>query len=127
MHKLQILLILGCMLLELATGAGVAKAQQVTYSGSMQYATGSYIFTERTGSLYIMNGLSISGDRGSVSFTVPYVIQNSPWISYTHGGGIPTGGSRHGQVGRDENGTISIGLSESTPDISAGIGWSVRM
>lgn len=44
--------------------------------------------------------MSISGDRARMSFSIPYVIQNSPWISYGSVGGIPTGGTGHGKVGQ---------------------------
>lgn len=100
-HKFQIFLItcLESALLVLI-GTGCIQAQSVTYSGNLQFSTGSYFFTERTESLYFTNGLSISGDRARVSFSIPFIVQNSPWISYGSGGGIPTGGTGHGQVGQ---------------------------
>jgi hypothetical protein len=86
-------------LLIVLTGTGIMQAQQVTYSGSLQFATGSYFFTESTESFYFVNGLSLSGDIGRLSLNIPYVIQNSPWISYNQKGGIPTGGTQHGEIG----------------------------
>jgi hypothetical protein len=91
-------------------GTGILYAQQVTYTGSLQYTTGSYFFTERTESFYIVNGLSLSGEPGRISFSVPYVIQSTPWISYSEGGGIPTGGTQHGMVGGQ--GTGSPGMQD---------------
>lgn len=86
-------------------GTGVIQSQNITYSGNLQYSAGSYFFTERTESFYFTNGLSISGDRSRISFSIPYVVQNSPWISYGPGGGIPTGGTGHGQVSRQGPGS----------------------
>jgi len=97
-YQYILIIYLGSLLFE-SMGAGNAWAQRVTYSGSLQYATGSYFFTESTKSIYFSNGLGISGDAGRISMNIPFVIQNSPWISYSPGGGIPTGGSQHGQVG----------------------------
>lgn len=83
--------------------AGCVKAQQVSYSGSFQYATGSYFFDENTQSFSLANGLSISGEKMTVSFNVPFIIQNSPWVSYGVAGYIPTGGPDHKTV-RDSSG-----------------------
>ena len=82
------------------TGTGSIYSQQVTYTGSLQYSTGSYFFTERTKSLYFVNGFALSGEYGRISLNVPYVIQSSPWVSYSPEGGLPTGGMQHGKVGR---------------------------
>lgn len=75
-----------------------AIAQQVTYSGSVQLASGSYIFTERTTSVYFFNGLQVSTDKLSASFSVPLIYQNSPWITYGITGGLPSGGTENGTV-----------------------------
>ncbi|NGP76254.1 transporter [Balneolaceae bacterium YR4-1] len=87
----------------LLLGAGCVKAQQVSYSGSIQYATGSYFFDESTQSFSLANGLNISGDNITVSFNVPFIVQNSPWLSYGVAGYIPTGGPDHKTV-RDSSG-----------------------
>lgn len=81
------------------SGAGEARAQEVAYSGSLQYATGSYFFTEQTGSLYLTNTLSVSGRLMNLSVTVPFITQDTPWISYTATGLLPTGGPGHDTVG----------------------------
>jgi hypothetical protein len=107
-HKFQTFLIT-CLESALLAfiGTGGIQAQNVTYSGNLQFSTGSYFFTERTESFYFTNGLSISGDRARVSFSIPYIVQNSPWISYGPDGGIPTGGTGHGQVDRRGSGTVN--------------------
>ena len=77
-----------------------AHAQQVTYTGSVQYATGDYIFTERTTSYYLFNGFSLSSGRFTARVSVPIIMQNSPWISYSGAGVVPSGGPQQGQVNR---------------------------
>lgn len=71
----------------------------LNYSGSVQYATGSYIFAERTHSVYLFNGLDLSHGRLQASVSVPIIYQSSPWVSYTVGGGVPSGGPQQGTVG----------------------------
>lgn len=77
------------------------NAQDLRYSGSMQFTSGSYFFTERTESFYFSNGLEISGAGSGLSFTVPLIIQNTPWVSYNASGigPLPTGGPKSGVVG----------------------------
>ena len=85
--------------------AGSVRAQQVSvsYTGSAQYSTGSYFFEEQTQSFSISNGFNISGDKVTLSFSVPFVVQNSPWISYGIAGYIPTGGPDHKAVRDSSN------------------------
>lgn len=79
---------------------GRSTAQTVSWSGSGQFSTGSYFFEETTKSFYFVNGLQYSNKRFSLGAHVPLIIQNSPWISYTAQGNVPTGGTQHGAVGR---------------------------
>lgn len=81
-----------------ATSLEVVWAQTVSYSGSLQYATGSYIFSERTHSIYLSNGLNLSTERVNVSASVPVIFQSTPWVSYTTVGGVPSGGPQQGAV-----------------------------
>jgi|SRR6056297_395111 len=105
-YVFRVLIFFGLCNYFLAIGASESLvAQKVTYSGSFQYSTGSYFFTDRTESFYLSNGLSIYGDRARISFNVPYVVQSSPWISYGPAGGIPTGGTGHKQVGQHGSGS----------------------
>lgn len=93
-------------------------AQQLSYSGGIQYAGGAYYFTERTYSFYFTNSLILQ-DRGfSVSISVPFVVQTSPWISYTQSGFLPTGGPQHGSVSGNNgmggnNGSGGAGMSKA--------------
>lgn len=83
-----------------ATAAAPAQSQTVNYTGSVQYATGSYIFAERTHSVYLANGLTLSHGRVQASVSVPIIYQSSPWVSYSGVGGVPSGGPQQGAVGR---------------------------
>lgn len=74
-------------------------AQELRYSGSVGYATGSYTFEERTSSFSLLNGLSLQGSRWSVSASLPVMIQNTGGVSYIGGMQIPTGSSRGGMQG----------------------------
>jgi len=76
-----------------------AQAQTANYSGSVQYATGNYIFSERTHSAYLFNGLDVSHGRFQSSVSLPLIYQTSPWISYSGVGYVPSGGPQQGTVG----------------------------
>lgn len=78
---------------------GPAAGQEVTYSGSLQYSSGDYYFTERTNSAYFMNGLSLDTGPLRLSADLPVIWQSTPWVSYARGGGVPTGGTQQGEVG----------------------------
>lgn len=82
-----------------AAAALPAWGQTAHYSGSVQYATGSYIFAERTHSVYVANGLNISHGRLRASVSLPVIYQSSPWVSYSVVGGVPSGGPQQGAVG----------------------------
>lgn len=83
-----------------AVAALPAQAQTtVNYSGSVQYATGSYIFAERTHSVYLFNGLALSHGRLQAAASLPIIYQSSPWVSYTVVGSVPSGGPQQGAVG----------------------------
>lgn len=79
-------------------GSGRVFGQQIYYSGSAQYTTGTYFFERSTNSFYLTNGFRISGSGISISLNVPYMVQNTPWISYSGVGYIPTGGPQSGTV-----------------------------
>ena len=109
----------------LIAAARVVSAQAVAYTGSAQAATGDYLFTERTGSLYVSNGFVLTTGRLRVSLSVPVVVQSTPWVTYTAAGpaagGLPTGGSESGQVGTSRgHGHGSTGTPIALPDTSLG-------
>lgn len=74
------------------------SAQSVRWQGSTSYSSGSYYFSETTGSFYISNGLSVEAKGVNISVSMPYVVQSTPWISYTTAGKLPTGGTQSGEV-----------------------------
>jgi len=78
-----------------------APAQQspdVTYTGSIHYSTGEYLFTERSHSVSLLNGLQVRWDRVQLSASMPVIYQTTPWISTSTGTPIPTGGPQSGTV-----------------------------
>lgn len=58
-------------------------AQRVDYSGSIQYASGDYLFPERSDALFFYNGLGMTVGRVRLSASLPLVYQRTPWIIYT--------------------------------------------
>jgi hypothetical protein len=102
-------------------GAGDAMGQEIRYNGSVQYASGSYYFTQRTGSFYLNNGLTIAGDNISFSFDVPLITQNTPWLSYssTGIGLLPTGGPRSGQVSKGKGQGAGNGKGKRNIDLGS--------
>lgn len=97
-----------------ALAALPVAGQALRYSGSVGYASGSYTFAERTASVAIVNGLSLSGDRWSLSASIPLVLQEGETVSYVGGTRIPTGG-------RTGTGVRRPGMSE-TAEYSVGVG-----
>lgn len=81
-----------------------AGAQEVTYSGSLQYATGSYVFEERTHTAYLMSGLGVEAGRFELRGSLPVIFQNSAVVTYVQGSPLPTGGPDHEAVRRREPG-----------------------
>lgn len=92
-----------------AAAAAPAGGQTVSYSGSAQYATGTYIFADRTHSVYVTNGLDLSHGRLQAAVSLPLIYQTSPWVSYSVVGSVPSGGPQHGAVGGSGPGAESGG------------------
>lgn len=86
-----------------ALPAAVA-AQSLSYSGSIQYSTGSYIFTEpmRTVSLY--NTLTLARGRFRLTAGAPLILHNSGAVTLVGGAYLPTGGLDNGAVGGRQQG-----------------------
>ena len=89
----------------LVAGAGSASAQRVAYEGSAGLSTGNYIFTTRTTTWSLTNGLAFTA--GAVTFRValPVWMQNSTVVSGTGMGGVPSGGSSSDSVGMHRGGS----------------------
>lgn len=76
--------------------AGAAPAQAVSWTGAVQGSSGDYGFGERTSSLSITNGLTLSTGRLRVSASLPVLVQSDPWVTQVGAGRFPYGGPRHG-------------------------------
>jgi hypothetical protein len=85
-------------MLVLAIVGGAAECQKVHYEGALSVATGKYIFTERTTSWTLLNGLAFSAGPLTLRGSVPVYAQNTSLISGTSAGLLPTGGSSSGVV-----------------------------
>ena len=83
---------------------GPVAAQEVEYTGGVQSATGEYLFTERTTSFALLNGLSLAVGRVRLSATLPVLYQNSTAVTYIGGVPVPTGGPDAGAVRQREPG-----------------------
>ncbi|MFN1834132.1 hypothetical protein AB2B38_002625 [Balneola sp. MJW-20] len=97
-------------------GAGGVSAQEIRYNGSGQFASGSYYFTEQTGSFYLNNGFSFSQNGYRISASYPFIYQSTPWISYTgtSGGLIPTGGPNNGRFDRGSDSSSGMGMGQGS-------------
>lgn len=88
----------------LAPGVTFAQsARQLTWTGSVQVASGDYTFGQRTTSVYVATGLTLDASRFRASFSVPYVAQSDAWVQVVGGGVVPSGGMHgdaSGSVGR---------------------------
>lgn len=98
-----------------------APAQErpdVTYTGSIHYSTGEYLFTERSHSVSLLNGLQVRWERVQMSASMPVIYQTTPWISTSTGTPVPTGGPR--------SGTVRDSLSRRRGHMGGGAAGSVR-
>jgi len=104
-------------------------AAQVTYTGSLRTATGTYLFTERTTSVYFLSAVDAEKGRFRMSGSVPLIYQSTPWLSYGTVP-IPSGGKQSGSVAEQirqgragSSGTSGSGSgSGSTSGSGAGAG-----
>lgn len=91
----------GLALAAVLAASSPSAAQQspdLTYTGSLSYSTGEYLFTERSHSVSLLNGLQVRWDRVQLSASMPLIYQTTPWITSTSGTPIPTGGPQSGTV-----------------------------
>ncbi|KPJ86031.1 MAG: hypothetical protein AMS18_15885 [Gemmatimonas sp. SG8_17] len=69
------------------------EAQSVHYEGAVSVASGNYIFTQRTTSWTLSNGLALSAGPFTLRGSVPLYRQNTSLIAGLSTGLLPTGGS----------------------------------
>ncbi|MEN8375943.1 MAG: hypothetical protein ABFS34_10885 [Gemmatimonadota bacterium] len=122
------------VLLALALGAAgflpgaPATAQEASWSGSVEVASGDYYFTERSTSVWVVNGVSASWGGVYVDASLPLLLQNSDAITRAGGLPVPTGGNRAGDgSGRRHDELVvieapgSLELSLADPLLGAGL------
>jgi hypothetical protein len=83
---------------------GAAAAQDVDYYGSASFSTGSYIFTETTRTLSVVNGLSVETGRLRVDARIPIIFQDSRAVAFAGTTILPTGGPGAQSVGDRQQG-----------------------
>lgn len=103
------LLVLATAALAAVAGAARAQEPQLTYSGSLQYATGDYTLSETTTSFLLFNGFSYRKGKWNFTASIPLIDQDSPYVTYVGGTPVPSG-RRQGV----EAGTTSTTGSSST-------------
>ncbi len=81
-----------------ATQLAPAAAQSLSYTGSVQYSTGRYIFTEPTQTWSFQNGFTLAFGGLRLSATIPAIVQNSGAVTMVGGTYLPTGGEGNGAV-----------------------------
>ncbi len=118
-------------LVAILLGAAIAAAQSqsLSYIGGLQYASGDFVFGQRTWSAYLSNGLAWSAGPIRASASVPLVMQPSGWLQYSGTGMmVPSGGMSSGQsstsgmgaTGRMNGGSMMA--SSDMPFSQVGIG-----
>lgn len=88
----------------LALLPAVLAGQEIRYSGSVGYTQGDYIFTERTSSMSLLNGVSLRVGRFGARLSLPVIMQDSRALTYLHGVPVPTGGPDSDAVRQRQSG-----------------------
>ena len=115
------LLALAGVALATLAGAGPAQGQQIDYSGSVQYASGDYLFPERSNALFLYNGLGLTVGRVRLSASLPLVFQQTPWVIYSDATGTgPTGDGT--AAGADATGGIDAVVADTISYEEFGLG-----
>ena len=104
----------------LASPVSSLAAQEIDYFGSMQYARGSYIFTQSTNSWSLTNGVSFRSSRLRLFGSLPLVYQNSGAVSWIGGVPVPTGGDDHGAVANRPSGGHDVPMGRNGSGSGAG-------
>lgn len=78
--------------------AAPAIAQDLSYHGSLNYSTGTYIFTERSDAYALNSSLTLRAGRLRISGSVPLLLNNSVVVSQVGTWWVPTGGVDNGAV-----------------------------
>lgn len=118
MRHVRLCLILAAIQIGAVTAA---PAQDLAYTGSLQFASGSYIFTEPTRTLSMYNGITWSTGRVRLTGSIPVILHNSGAVTLVGGAYVPTGGTGHGAVGeRSQGQKIRMGPGGSNRSMVGG-------
>ncbi|NOX36759.1 MAG: transporter [Calditrichaeota bacterium] len=93
---IALMLLLWLLPAQMAVGAG--KWSLFSY---LSYYSGRYYLTETTRSLYVAGGLRYRSDRWNVSFSMPWIIQNSNLVQQTGNVFYPMGPDGNGRSHMD--------------------------
>lgn len=74
------------------------SAQGLAYEGGLGFFTGRYFFDTRTTSLSLSSGLAYTSGRLTLRVGLPLVAQNTPLVTASGAGGLPSGGPFGGMV-----------------------------
>ncbi len=118
--------------LAILAAAPPTSSQSLEYSGSLQVSSGDYIFTQRTTSLLLFSGLSAAAGPFRLAASVPFIYQSTPFVSYTTGVLVPSGGPEHsdvsgrmgggGRMGRSGGDVGEITLADTSVADDVGVG-----
>ncbi len=114
----------GAMLMALA--AVPAAADSFSYTGSLQMARGTYVFTQPTSGYFFFNGLTYSSETFILAVTVPLIYQTTPYVSYTGVGVLPSGGTESSAVSQRQ-GREPVLVPEVVEFKQSGVGDPVLM
>ena len=92
---------------------GNAKAGDWSYSGSVQYAYGNYIYTAKTQIYYVLSHLRYHTARYRLRLGLPVIAQNSSLVAFGGSGMMPRRGvAANDGMGRNHEGGMGF-ISES--------------
>lgn len=98
-----------------------AAAGEFSYTGSFQLASGSYFFNQTVRGYYFSNGLSFSSGAFSMTAGIPLIYQNTPYVTYSGIGMLPSGGSESSLV-EQRRGRETVLLPEPVDSRRYGVG-----
>lgn len=84
--------------------AAPAFGQRAALTGTVQFARGTYFFTEPTDSVFVVAGLDVAAGPVRVSVSLPLSWQSQPWLVPGAHVIIPSGGAQYAAVGRSLQG-----------------------
>ncbi len=117
------LVVLAAAALAAAAGAAMGQESQLTYSGSLQFASGDYTLSETTSSFLLFNGFSYRKGKWNLTASIPLIEQDSPYVTYVGGAPVPSG--RRQGVETGSTGTAGISGVGSANSSGTGRGGTV--